>query len=99
MAIEPGIRFHADRQSLSRCDSVAERFRERECCPDYEYACQADLSPALFTKTMLRDHLPSHYERATQLLCSSPLTTHELPKTATGKSVAPSYDVTLPEQA
>ena len=23
---------------------------------------------ALFTKTMLNDHLPSHYERATQLL-------------------------------
>lgn len=24
--------------------------------------------PALFTKSMLKDHLPSHYERSTQLL-------------------------------
>lgn len=26
------------------------------------------LAIALFTKTMLNDHLPSHYERSTQLL-------------------------------
>lgn len=73
---------------------MAERFRERESCLGYAERGQAEPPPALFTKTMLRDHLPSHYERATQLLCSSPLTEREVPTTATGKSVASSHDVT-----
>lgn len=36
----------------------------------YQILWQGDADDliALFTKTMLNDHLPSHYERATQLL-------------------------------
>jgi len=47
---------------LRRCESVELRFRERES------KLREILMIALFTKSMLRDHLPSGYERATQLL-------------------------------
>jgi hypothetical protein len=48
---------------LRRCDSVELRFRERKSVLSGQI-----LTIALFTKSMLRDHLPSGYERATQLL-------------------------------
>jgi hypothetical protein len=48
---------------LRRCESVELRFRERESALSGQM-----LIIALFTKSMLRDHLPSGYERATQLL-------------------------------
>jgi len=48
---------------LRRCESVELRFRERKSALYGRL-----LTIALFTKSMLRDHLPSGYERATQLL-------------------------------
>ena len=59
----PVIRDKVHRAILRRCESVELRFRERKFT-----SLGSALTIAIFTKSMLHDHLPSGYERATQLL-------------------------------